>query len=90
MEHGDGECRFCETSCGPLGFFGGEQAPPPGLPKGGGNVFSTGFGPAEALRGQEGARIFLAGPLSAAPATYGVIAAAKPPIAVKRVKSPIR
>lgn len=31
-----------------------------------------------ALRGQEGARIFLAGPLSAAPATYGVIAAAKP------------
>lgn len=53
-EHGDGECRFCETSCGPLGFFGAEKAPPPGLPKGGAGVFSTGFGSAEALRGQEG------------------------------------
>lgn len=31
-----------------------------------------------ALRGQVGARIYLAGPLSAAPATYGVITAAKP------------
>jgi nitrogenase subunit NifH len=53
-EHGDGECRFCETSCGPLGFFGGEGTAPPALPKGGTKVFSTGFGHAEALRGQEG------------------------------------
>lgn len=52
-EHGDPECRFCEASGGPLSFFGVEGSSLPALPKGGGNVFSTGFGPSEAAAGEE-------------------------------------
>ncbi|HCC47501.1 MAG TPA: hypothetical protein DEQ38_05205 [Elusimicrobia bacterium] len=53
-EHGDGECRFCEASGGPLGFFSSREDSLPGLAKESPNVFSTGFGSREALSGEGG------------------------------------
>jgi len=54
VEHGDAECRFCDSGGGPLGLFGGRPDGVPDLPKLRRNVFSTGLGRREALLGDEG------------------------------------
>ena len=51
VEHGDSECRFCDSSGGPLGFFGTAAGAPLALAKERSNVFSTDFGTVEALAG---------------------------------------
>ncbi len=53
MEHGDSECRFCDSPGGPLGLFGGRADSVPDLAKARPNVFSTGLGQREALLGDE-------------------------------------
>jgi len=54
VEHGDAECRFCDSFGGPLGLFGGRPDSVPDLAKARPNVFSTGLGRREALLGDEG------------------------------------
>ncbi len=53
LEHGDAECRFCDSSGGPLGLFGNRGESAPNLPKPRPNIFSTDLGRREVLLGDE-------------------------------------